>query len=159
MKKGTIFCITGCCMSFAALIYAISRNKKSGLKTKPIMSMGVTENDEDDFLEDIFEDDVESESVTKITSEEVGRVFVVDPEYSCGGRAIIRYDGKSYDVKFPRSGELIKERLVEGSRVKVDIKYTFYNSYATREIVAVDGMPCIACSVMDTSSDNLEELL
>lgn len=159
MKKCTIFGIAGCA-SLAALIYAITKNKKSDTNSGFLKSMGMKEEDDegilfDDMLRDDFQED---EDITEITCEEVGRVFVVDPEYLYGGRAIIRYDGRSYDVKFPVPEEPITGRLIEGSKVKVSIRYTFYTSYATREIVAVDGIPCVACSVMDTSSEGFGDI-
>ena len=158
MKKGIIFGIAGCA-SLAAIIYAITRGSKSDTKSSFSKPMGMEENGIE-FPEGIFDDEFEDEDedVTEITCEEVGRVFVVDPECLYGGRAIIRYDGRSYDVKFPEPEEPITGRLIEGSKVKVSIKYTFYTSYATREIVAVDGIPCAACSVMDTSSEDFGDM-
>lgn len=150
MKKGIIFGIAGCA-SLAALIYAITKTKKSDTNSGSLQSMGIF----DDMLGDVSQED---EDITEITCEEVGRVFVVDPECLYGGRVIIRYDGRSYDVKFPEPEEPITGRLIEGSKVKVSIKYTFYTSYATREIVAVDGIPCVACSVMDTSSEDFGDM-
>lgn len=159
MKKGIIFGIAGCA-SLAALIYAITKNKKSDTNSGFLKSMGMEEEDDEGILfDDMIGDDFqEDEDITEITCEEVGRVFVIDPEYLYGGRAIIRYDGRSYDVKFPEPEEPITGRLIEGSKVKVSIKYTFYTSYVTREIVAVDGIPCVACSVMDTSSEGFGDI-
>lgn len=149
MKKGIIFGIAGCA-SLAAILYAITKTKKSDTNSGSLQSMGIF----DDMLGDVSQED---EDITEITCEEVGRVFVVDPKYLYG-RAIIRYDGRSYDVKFPEPEEPITGRLIEGSKVKVSIKYTFYTSYATREIVAVNEIPCVACSVMDTSSEDFDDI-
>lgn len=159
MKKGVIFGIAGCA-SLAALIYAITKNKKSDTNSGFLKSMSMKEEDDEGILfDDMIGDDFqEDEDITEITCEEVGRVFVVDPECLYGGRAIIRYDGRSYDVKFPEPEEPITGRLIEGSKVKVSIRYIFYTSYATREIVAVDGIPCVACSVMDTSSEGFGDI-
>lgn len=159
MKKGVIFGIAGCA-SLAALIYAITKNKKSDTNSGFLKSRGMKEEDDEGILfDDMIGDDFqEDEDITEITCEEVGRVFVVDPECLYGGRAIIRYDGRSYDVKFPEPEEPITGRLIEGSKVKVSIRYIFYTSYATREIVAVDGIPCVACSVMDTSSEGFGDI-
>lgn len=80
MKKGIIFGIAGCA-SLAAIIYAITRGSKSDTKPGFSKPMG-TEEDGIEFPEGIFDDDFEDEDedVTEITCEEVGRVFVVDPE-------------------------------------------------------------------------------
>lgn len=160
MKKGIIFGIAGCA-SLAAILYAITKSQKSDTNSGFLKSMGMKKEDDgdilfDDMLGDDFQED--DEDITEITCEEVGRVFVVDPECVYGGRAIIRYDGRSYDVKFPEPEEPITGRLIDGSKVKVSIKYTFYTSYATREIIAVDGIPCVACSVMDTSSEDFGDI-